>query len=325
MLGNGVPFFAQPSSPKGRGWPTWHAAALLVAAGIVTASGCFTPSLSDDTDAATDSDTASSEGTGGTGDVTSGADGMTGAATMAPTTMGGSSAADSDGTTGGVDDTSDDATASGPTSDSESDVDSSSDGGLETVCPVFFDTFDSDQIDLRWNKQSPESLSQANGEAIINVTGAFNDQFARFQALPETNGFLEGTARMEIGDPPPVDGILLIMWVQPLNNEGRIAYNLAHHGDEILLEARITPEVGLASIVDSTPWIPETMQWMGLREQAGTLYFETSQDGVTYDVLFELPTPIDVSSAFIGFVGHNNLQLVDDHQVSIRSFELVCG
>lgn len=194
-----------------------------------------------------------------------------------------------------------------------------------TVCPVFLDTFDVDVIDLLWDQQSPESLSQGDGELQINVTGAVGDQFARVQVLPEANGLEGATARIEIGDAPAVDGVLLILWVQPLNNDGRIAFNLTHYGDQILLEARITPEVGPASIVATTPWTPETMQWMQLREDAGMLFFEVSEDGSTFETVFEMPTPIDVSSAYIGFVGHNILQLAEDAQVSVRTFELMCA
>ncbi len=134
-----------------------------------------------------------------------------------------------------------------------------------------------------------------------------------------------GRSKTERGAPPQTDGVLLILWVEPHAGAGRIAYNLAHHGTEILLEARITPEVGSPSIVAETPWNPDTMHWLQLREDAGTLFFEASADGTTFDVIFEMPTPFDVSDAFVGFVGHNVLALPGDVEVSVRSFELECG
>ncbi len=291
----------------------------MAVAALLGLSGCFSalpPETGSGDLAPTEAGTSGGvDSTGLTEDSTSGADDTVGDDGVSTTGEGGSDSASSGRT-------SEDTTTGGDTGRTD---DASTGSGANTVCPVFFDTFDDGLEDLRWNQPYPGATNEADGESIITVTAATDDEFARMMVDPEMSGMEGATARFEIGTPPQTDGVLLILWVEPHAGAGRIAYNLAHHGTEILLEARITPEVGSPSIVAETPWNPDTMHWLQLREDAGTLYFEASADGTTFDVIFEMPTPFDVSDAFVGFVGHNVLALPGDVEVSVRSFELECG
>lgn len=48
---------------------------------------------------------------------------------------------------------------------------------------------------------------------------------------------------------------------------------------------------GMTTVLGMTPYDAATQQWWALREDAGTLYFETSPDGVTYTAFQSMPTP----------------------------------
>ncbi len=175
-----------------------------------------------------------------------------------------------------------------------------------------------------WIPIDGESITVGTGEAIINVTAAFNDEFARLQLLPENNGLVGASVRIEIGTPPAVESAVIILWVQPTASDDRISYSLANRGEETRLEARLVPAVGPPTILNTEVWNPE-QRWMQIREDEGTLYFEASTDGVTFDVVYQAANTIDVGSTFIGFVGNNGAPLEADTQVSVRTFEIECG
>ncbi|MCH9684547.1 MAG: hypothetical protein K0V04_24135 [Deltaproteobacteria bacterium] len=211
--------------------------------------------------------------------------------------------------------------------DTTADADTSSDSGVvrPTVCPTFFDTFDDGAIDPRWRQSFPASTSEVDDELVIAVTGELNDEYVTMVVLPEDGGLEGATMRAELGTVPVELGVRTALWVQPTMGAGRIAYNLASRDAGLRLEARITPEVGSPQIAATLDWNPDTMSWLQLRETGGMLSFETSSDGVTFELFHQMPTPFEVDSAEVGFAGHNDLALPEDIELSVRTFEFVCG
>lgn len=280
-------------------------------------AGCFSsPPLVEDTSAGTDS-------SGTTGSAPSG------------TSVAGSTGSDSESATGTATPSSatEGSSSTGSGADSGSDSSTSEDNDAETtssvepaiVCPSFTDNFDEgDAFNPVWIPIDGESITVGDGEAVINVTADFNDEFARLQLLPEPNGLVGATARIEIGTPPPVEHVVTILWVQPSTSEDRITYMLANRGTEMRLEARLVPDMGSPVILNTAVWDPK-MTWMQIREESGTLYFEASADGETFETIYDVENSIDVSSAFVGFVGNNGAPLDADVEVSVRTFEIICG
>ncbi len=220
-------------------------------------------------------------------------------------------------------------TTSGPADSSsgsestDSSSSSTSDGGF-SVCPMLIDRFEDGVEEPYWIQSNPGSTFEAGGQSVIEVTAASNDEFARMMVNP--GSFEGGTMRLEVGTPPADDGVFMVLWIEQADGEGRIAYNLAQHGADLSLEARITSEAGPpGAILEEAPWDSVTQRWLQLREDAGTLYFEASEDGSTFGPVFEMPTPIGLADVRVGFVGSNSAPLADDVQVSVETFELFCG
>lgn len=289
---------------------------LYALAASLTAVGCFSDVESVDPTGTTES-SSGAEGTtaSGTGETTAG-----GTEDESKTAT---SASDSDfgDTTSGTE------TGSGTTVGTDSGSESSSSSGepLPMVCPTFFDAFDDEVKDSRWRQSFPGSTSEVGDELVISVTGELNDQYVTMVVLPEEGGLEEASMLVELGTTPADLGVRTTLWVQPTEGDGRISYNLAQRDGGPRLEARITPEVGSPQIMDTLDWDSGTMGWLQLREEEGQLYFETSPDGVMFELFYEMPTPFDVSSAEVGFAGHNDLALPSDVEVSVRSFEFICG
>ncbi len=277
-------------------------------------AGCFTEAPV----AKTAGDTDASSGPSTTeADTTTGAD--TGESNSGTATS--ATASESGDTGDGTD------SGSGTTTGTDSGSDSSSDTGIPrpTVCPVFFDDFGDEVIDRRWRQSFVESSAEIDGELVITVTGELNDQYVTMVVLPEEMGLEGGSMRLEVGTPPADLGVRTALWVQPTMNTGRIAFNLAERNGGPRLEARITPEVGSPQVLATLDWNPDSMSWLQLRESEGVLYFETSADGGTFETFYQMETPFDVSSAEVGFAGHNDLALPSDVEVSVRTFEFICG
>lgn len=278
----------------------------------LTAVGCFS-----DAPVGTGGGPGSTGGSGTTSEAgTAGSGGITATSTDLSDSGTTSSGSDSGGTTEGTD-----------TGSETTGSDSGSDSGRprRTVCPTFFDAFDDEIEDPLWRQSFGASTTEVGGELVIAVTGKQNDQYVTMVVLPEDGGLAEGTIRVELGTTPVEVGVRTTLWVQPLSNDGRISYNLVDRGSGLRLEARITPEVGSPQVLDALDWEAATMNWLQLREAQGMLYFETSSDGVTFETFYEMTTPFDVSSAEVGFAGHNDLPLPVDVEVSVRTFEFICG
>ena len=283
-------------------------------AASLTAAGCFSDApvgTAGGPGSTGGSATTSEAGTGGSGGITATGTDPSDSGTT-------SSGSDSGGTTQGTD-TGLETTGSG------SDSCSNSGRPRPTVCPTFFDAFDDETEDPLWRQSFGASTTEVGGELVIAVTGEQNDQYVTMVVLPEDGGLAEGTMRVELGTTPVEVGVRTTLWVQPLSNDGRISYNLVDRGSGLRLEARITPEVGSPQVLDALDWEAATMNWLQLREAQGMLYFETSSDGVTFETFYEMTTPFDVSSAEVGFAGHNDLPLPVDVEVSVRTFEFICG
>lgn len=296
---------------------------LCALAASLTAAGCVSEPAVSGSEGETDSPNGS-EGTGtatGSGtslNTTAVTESKSGTATSATT----SESAD---TTEGTDTELETTTGTGSGSDSSSDTEPTT----PTVCPTFLDSFDDAVKDPLWRQSFPASTSEVDGELVITVTGALNDEYVTMVVLPEDGrleGGLEGgTMRVELGAPPVDIGVRTTLWVHPTAHMGRISYNLVDRGSGLQIEARITPEVGAPQITATLEWDPDTMDWLQLRESGGVLYFETSTDGVTFELFHEMPTPFDVSSAEVGFAGHNDGELPNDVEVSVETFEFICG
>lgn len=203
---------------------------------------------------------------------------------------------------------------------------SSSSGGGESLCPQFFDDFEDGVENPVWIQAPNPASLEADGEWTINITAAGEDDFARMM-LPLEGGFEGATIRFEIGTPPSEDDVLLILWIQQnAGGAGRVAFNLIQRAGTLELEARVTSESGPPGfVVDSTTWDPKTQRWLQLREAAGTVHFEASSDGLAFEEVFVVEMPIGLDDVSVGFVGHNRTDLERDTEVSIRSFELLCG
>lgn len=287
----------------------------LLATSLLVLAGCFAEIVDIDTD--------------GVEPTTSTSTGLTGATTTGSGTSGtgpsSTAAGEDSGSTGPAATTIGEDSTSGSGSSGPGDTSTgSSTGGLPSVCPALLDTFDDGIEDPLWIQTNPGSTFEEGGESIINITPPADDEFARMMVAP--GDFAGSTMRIEIGTPPAADGVFMILWLEQSDGEGRIAYNLVQHGNDLRLEARITTEAGPpGSILEETDWNPTTQQWLQLREEAGTMHFESSQDGAAFDPVFEMPTPIGVGDVRVGFVGHNNVELDAPAQVSVRTFELLCG
>ena len=143
--------------------------------------------------------------------------------------------------------------------------------------------------------------------------------------LHPIGGFEGGTVRLEVGDSPALGGVSLAISVEQLVGDGQVSFTLVRHEGTRRLEAHVTGDAGPPSmLVDEMDWLPTSQQWLQLREESGTLYFEASDDGVTFSTLFETGTPIDLTEVRVGVVANNSLLVADDTQVSVKSFELRC-
>lgn len=291
----------------------------LALAASLTAVGCFSEAPLGGTTAGTDaseSEGTTTAGTGASGDTTAAGTDQSTSGTAAS-----ASASESGETTEGTD------TGSETTEGTASGSDSSSDSGIPvpTVCPTFFDAFDDGVKDPLWRQSFPASASEVDDELVITVTGAADDEYVTMVVLPEGGGLAGGTMRVELGTTPVEVGVRTTLWVQPLAGAGRISYNLASRSGGLRLEARITPELGSPYVDATIDWNPASMLWLQLREADGTLYFETSTDGEMFEPFHDMPVPFDVSPAEVGFAGHNDLMLPNDVEVSVRTFEFICG
>lgn len=193
------------------------------------------------------------------------------------------------------------------------------------VCPIFFDDFADGVEDPLWEQTFGDSTTEVGGAAVVNVTAAANDQFTRQMVDAGPAGLEGATARLEVGAAPQDEGVYLLLWASAKESAWRIAFQIGHYGNEISLQVRITDNNDEAMIVSSVEWDPVDHHWLQLREETGNLYFEASDDGTNFTTVFTTPTTFDVTDALVGFVGFNNLALGNDVQVSVETFELMCG
>ena len=276
-------------------------------------AGCFLEvpaEVGTETNASTGSGTGTSTGAGSSEDTGNGG--------TDPSVSTVASADDSSDTTDGTDGDSGTTGSTGLATGSESGTTG------PTVCPTFFDAFDDGVEDSRWLQGFGSSSTEADGELSILVTGELNDEYVTMVVQPEGGGLEGGTMRLELGITPVDVGVRTTLWVQPIEHPGRISYNLVDRGAGPRLEARLSPKQGNPLVAAAIDWEP-AMGWSQLREAEGTLYFETSGDGVTFEVFHEMATPFDLGLAEVGFAGHNDLALEEDVVVSIRTFEFICG
>ncbi|MBV1860126.1 MAG: hypothetical protein KUG77_17060 [Nannocystaceae bacterium] len=245
-------------------------------------------------------------------DSTSGSQSSTG-----PTTDGSSTSPDPSGSETSVPSTG--------TQSADSSSDSTSGEVTSMACPIYSDDFEDGVVDPLLIQTNAIWTTEAAGASVITLSPEPDDVFPRVMVDAGPAGLQGATARIEVGTPPQEDGVHLILWVESRETNWRVAFRLAHYGDEILLQARITGESGPGQVLASSEWSPREHRWLQLRESDGTMYFDVSQDGTTFTSLFELPTTFDVSDALIGFVGNNNLPLDGEVEVSVEAFELLCG
>lgn len=281
---------------------------------MVWLCGCFTDPQAtsvNDTTGETPTTSTSADAGSSVGDQTTLNDGSDSATTIAE--------ASSD--TG-----SDSSSGSGSSSSTTSDSDeSSSTGEPFSVCPSFIDDFEDGREDSVW-QQAPNSASiEEDGEWKLQVSAEGEDVFATM-TMPLPTSFEGSAVRFEIGTPPANDDVLLILWLQQVGGQGRIAFNLIQREGLLELQARVTNESGPPGfVVETTPWVQDAQGWMQLREADGSLHFETSSNGVDFVPVFTIDTPIDVDDVLVGVVGHNRVTLPADTEVSIRTFEIDCG
>lgn len=73
---------------------------------------------------------------------------------------------------------------------------------------------------------------------------------------------------------------------------------------------------GLLGAVAVTDFFPDQHRWVQLRADAGTIYFETSADGVVFEVFASLAAPFDLSNVRAGLRASNYQPLQADDVVS---------
>lgn len=190
-------------------------------------------------------------------------------------------------------------------------------------CPAFSDAFDDGVLDPLWNTPYPEAITEQDGEAIISITAAPGDQFARFMLAPPT-GFEGASARVEVGTPPSLPGSQMLLWLARGDGSSSLAFaiNITETAEE--LNVTFDDEGSISSLA-SIAYVEASHRWLAMREQDGTLFVEASADGVTFAVVAELAVPFDLSDAQVGVVGTNWGALANATEVSARTFELECG
>jgi hypothetical protein len=93
--------------------------------------------------------------------------------------------------------------------------------------------------------------------------------------------------------------------------------------------AKIGSELRAAAFVGGVPTEPVSVDydaamhaWWRIREDGGTIYFEVSGDGVTYDALASTPAPFSVSALELSLIAGTHPSSITQEQARFDRFNL---
>jgi hypothetical protein len=167
----------------------------------------------------------------------------------------------------------------------------SSDGGTGTPCggpTAISDNFDDGIQDPTWNlfTKPGMTVSETGGELVItlgdnvagqNYAGYFGQ---RYMDMRGSRAFIEVT---QTAVPTGMGEAAFLLRADAMNDVGiGIAHGTIGAGLRI---------AGVETTVMRIPYDPIAHRWIQLREDAGTVYYETSPDGTTFTAFANAPTP----------------------------------
>lgn len=242
----------------------------------------------------------SSQGGGSAGTSTTGSDASTSSQDDVGTTA--------DSSTSSTSSTTDDATSTSSTTSNET-ADSTS--GSVDRCPELIETFDVCPGEP-WEASDPALVECIDGDARLTVTSAIDGNVTLM--LPA--GLVGATVVVDLGDGPPPN-IVKVLRVRTAAAEV-IAFR--SNGATSVLEIVVGP-ADAQNVLATAPYDPVAHRWLGVREEDGWLYFETSADGVAFVPFHAAVTPFDVSDTTVGIAAGNFDPLGQDSSVSFGQFE----
>jgi len=170
------------------------------------------------------------------------------------------------------------------------------------------DNFDDNTVNTAIWAGNFGTVSETGGRARVQVsTGTSGFNTAALHTLANTH------ARVQVFPPAPGGGAV--------EAYGRLLITTTTMGTDALIQVnavantvRMMSRVGFADAGDlSIPYDPFHHAWLGIRETAGTLYWETSSDGVTWTVRRSVVSPTWVNDLTLRaqLVGHRDSGVTD--------------
>jgi hypothetical protein len=169
-------------------------------------------------------------------------------------------------------------------------------GGTGTCLAALQDGFDGGSLDT--------------GLWVESLTSATSDVTSGVYAL-QPSGLIAGAwgQIISVNGYDVTSCAVLVQLVQALNNDGDAAtlFTISSGGWQDSVGFRVSAgelrsrvmEASVETSFVTTPYDAGQQQWLRLREDAGTLYFETSPDGSSWTEQFNAPTPSYIAQAYV--------------------------
>lgn len=239
----------------------------------------------------------SNEGTTGESDETSGS-------TSGGTTSEGD-AADDDGTTTGEQ------------------VDSSGEATTSTTIEcelgaLVSDDFADTVIDPMWMQVLESFLGEGPDGLEIFITAGAGDGYPQVRPEPSPWNLDEGFVRIRVASWPMQPGFQLFTSV--IGDEGRIAFGVTA-GE---LRATYEDASKRQTVVEAMPYDGTAQRWLQMRFSTGSMYFETSADGVSWNEFAQDVLPFGVA-AVTPTISGGNFSAGDNEVAIVDGFEMCAG
>ncbi|HET6582037.1 MAG TPA: hypothetical protein VFG69_01295 [Nannocystaceae bacterium] len=210
----------------------------------------------------------------------------------------------SDDTTGGSTD---------PTSGSSS-------GDVVPECPSFVDDFEDAVLDPSWGVMDEAFITEVDGELVLELTPEVDQIYPGVLRMDQD--LASGYVRIQVGDAPAVDGERLYLAVAIDSSYADVVYIMI---EGALVRMQREQKGALWTTYADIEFDPDVHAWLQIRGENGTVFFETSSDGVTFTPQASADDVFELVATTIVVASTNYLVLEQTGFVSVRELEICNG
>lgn len=155
------------------------------------------------------------------------------------------------------------------------------------MCDIL-DDFDDGMLDAGWSASEPVFVEEVGGMLQIEIDPPLRYVMVGRDALADVSG---GAFAAELTHPPPI--ISVAQAIELLSGDGGESVSYLVVGTTLSARHYVGETF---EVVDSMPFDPDEHRHLRLRGEDGMVVFETSADGLSFDVHTTLAAPFDLGS-----------------------------